>query len=148
MAKPYSQDLRERAVAAVAEGRSCHAVAKLFRVSAGSVIRWTQRFEATGSAAAKPMGGVRRDVLGEHRAWLRQRLAERPDLTLAALRAELAGRGCKVSLWAVWKFCRDEKLTYKKKPAAQRTTARPGRPPARALATINVKARSQATGVY
>ena len=114
MAKPYSQDLRERAVAAVAEGRSRHAVAKLFRVSAASVIRWTQRFAATGSAAAKPMGGVRRGVLGEHRAWLRQRLAEKPDLTLEALRAELAERGCQVSLWAVWKFCRVEKLTYKK----------------------------------
>jgi hypothetical protein len=58
MAQAYSRDLRERAVAAVAEGRSRHAVAKLFRVSAASVIRWSQRFQATGSAAAKPMGGV------------------------------------------------------------------------------------------
>ena len=114
MAEPYSQDLRERAVAAVAEGRSRHAVARLFHVSASSVIRWTQRFAATGSAAAKPMGGARRDVLGEQRTWLRQRLVDKPDLTLEALRAELAERGCKVSLWAVWKFCRMEKLTYKK----------------------------------
>ena len=140
MAKSYSQDLRERAVAAVAEGRSRHAVARLFRVSAPSVIRWTQRFAATGSVAAKPMGGARRDVLGEQRAWLRQRLAEQPDLTLEALRAGLAARGCKVSLWVVWKFCRTEKLTFKKKPAAQRTTARPGRPPARAVAATAAEA--------
>lgn len=128
MPKPYSQDLRERVVAAVTEGRSCRAVAKLFRISASSVIKWTQRLEATGSVAAKPMGGVRRDVLGEQRAWLRQRLAEKPDLTLQALRAELAARGTKVSLWAVWKFCRVEKLTFKKKPAAKRAAARTCRP--------------------
>ena len=57
---------------------------------------------------------MRRDVLREHRAWLRQRIAEKPDLTLEALRAELAERGCKVSLWTVWKVCQVEKLTYKK----------------------------------
>ena len=64
-------------------------------------------FEATGSAAAKPMGGKRRNVLGEQRVWLRQRLAEKPDLTLKALRAELAERGCKVSLWAGHSTMRD-----------------------------------------
>ena len=114
MPKPCSQDLRERAVAAVVEGRSRHGVARLFHVSASSVIRWTQRLETTGSTAAKPMGGARREGVGEQRVWLRQRLAEKPDLTLEALRAELAARGCKVGLWAVWKFCRIEKLTFKK----------------------------------
>jgi transposase len=74
------------------------------------------------------MGGVRRDVLGDQRAWLRARLTEKPDLTLEALRAELAERGSKVSLWTVWSFCRSEKLTFKKKPAAKRATADPCRP--------------------
>lgn len=58
------------------------------------------------------MGDTRRDILGEQRLWLRQRLAKKPDLE--ALRAELAARGCKVSLGAIWKFCQVEKLTFKK----------------------------------
>jgi transposase len=124
MAKPYSQDLRERAVAAVVAGQSRHAVAKLFRLSASTVIKWSQRFDSTGSTAAKPMGGVRRDALGEQRDWLRTRLAEKPDLTLEALRAELAARGTEVSVWTIWNFCRAEKLTFKKKPAAKRAIAR------------------------
>lgn len=128
MPKPYSQDLRERVVAAVAEGHSRRSVAKLFRLSPASVIKWTQRFSHTGSVAAKPMGGVRRDVLGAQRVWLRQRLVEKPDLTLKALRAELLARGTKVSIWAVWKFCRSENLSFKKKPAAKRAIAHPHRP--------------------
>jgi len=127
MVKPYSQDLRERVVASVAEGRSRHAVAKLFKLSPSAVIKWTKRFDSTGSSAAKPMGGVRRDALGDQRSWLRARLKEKPDLTLEAVRAELAGRGIKVSLWVIWHFCRTEKLTFKKKPAAKRTTAPPHR---------------------
>ena len=118
MAGAYSNDLRERVAAAVAEGRSCRAVAKLFRVSVSSVVKWSQRYRQTGSAAAKPMGGVRRAVLADHRAWLLERLERKPDLTLQAIRAELAERGVIVSLWAVWKFYHSEKITFKKKPAA------------------------------
>jgi putative transposase len=100
----------------------------LYQVSASTVIKWTKRFASTGSAAAKPMGGVRRDALGDERGWLRERIREKPDLTLEAMRTELAERGTKVSLWAIWHFCRAEKLTFKKKPAAKRATARPHRP--------------------
>jgi putative transposase len=128
MAKPYSQDLRERVVRAVAAGRSRHAVAKLFHLSASAVIKWTKRLDSEGSVAAKPMGGVRRDVLGDQRAWLRARLTEKPDLTLEALRAELAERGSKVSLWTVWSFCRSEKLTFKKKACCQASNCGPVSP--------------------
>lgn len=142
MAKPYSPDLRERVIAAVTEGRSRHSVAKLFKVSPSAVIKWMQRFKATGSAASKPMGGVRRDALGEQRTWARQRLAEKPDLTLEAVREELAARGTHVSVWAVWKFCRAEKLTFKKKPVAQRTTTHPRRALAREVETAATQTRS------
>jgi transposase len=46
----------------------------LFQVSASSVSRWSQRHRSTGSAAAKPMGGIRRDVLAGQRDWLRGRI--------------------------------------------------------------------------
>ena len=52
---------------------------------------------ATGSAAAKRMGGRRPRVLAGEREWLLARLAEKPDLTLRALLAELRERGVVVS---------------------------------------------------
>ena len=118
MAGAYSNDLRERVVVAVAEGLSCRAVARVFRISPSSVVKWSQRYRQSGSAAAKPMGGVRRAVLADHHAWLLERIKQKPDLTLQAIRSELAERGVIVSLWAVWNFYASEKITFKKKPAA------------------------------
>src|SRR5688500_13856549 len=120
MARAYSLDLRERVVGAVAGGLSRRRVASLFGVSVSSVVKWSQRFRATGSAAARPMGGRRRDALGEQRDWLLSRLAEKPDVTLRGLLAELAERGVIVSYYAVWHFFEREGITFKKKPPRQR----------------------------
>ena len=57
MVKPYSIDLRERVVAAVAGGQSCRAVAATFGVSVASVVKWSQRYRATGSVAPGKIGG-------------------------------------------------------------------------------------------
>jgi transposase len=97
MARPYSKDLRERVVGSVAGGRSCRATAALFGVSVASVVKWSQRYRATGTAAAKPMGGHRQQILRSERDWLLTRIAEKPDLTLRAVLAELATRGMVVS---------------------------------------------------
>ncbi len=126
MAAPYSNDLRDRIGAAVRDGDTVREAAELFGVSAATAARCGKRFRENGSAASKAMGGVRRDVVGEHKDWLRDRIKAAPDLTLSALVAELADRGVKVSRWAVWKFCRKEKLTFKKKHPAKR--ARPTLP--------------------
>ena len=64
MARAYSLDLRERVVGAVAAGQSCRAVAVTFKVSVASVVKWSQRFRATGSAAAHKVGGRRPYALG------------------------------------------------------------------------------------
>jgi transposase len=116
-------DLRERAVAAVAGGQSRHMVAKLFKVGVSSVIRWCQRQRATGTCAAKPMGGRRRMVLLPERDWLLARISAAPDLTVRGLRSELAERGVKVSYGAVWTFLAAEGLTFKKNTARRRTGA-------------------------
>lgn len=97
MAKPYSDDLRERVVGSVVSGRSCRETAQLFGVSVASVVKWSQRHRATGSAAARPMGGRRRPVLDAERAWLLARLADQPELTVRMLAAELAAKGKPVS---------------------------------------------------
>ena len=117
MARAYSLDLRERVVGAVAAGQSCRTVASNFGVSVASVVRWSQRFRATGSAAARPVGGRRPYVLSPERDWLLARLADQPDLTLRALVSELAERGIEVSYYAVWHLFEHEGISFKKKPA-------------------------------
>ena len=104
-------------------GRTVRDVASSFGVSVSSVVKWSQRYRATGSAAALPMGGRRPFALAAHRGWVLSRLAEKPDLTLRALRAELAARGIVVSNYAVWHFLKAQGITFKKKPA--RSRARP-----------------------
>jgi transposase len=120
MARAYSLDLRERVVSAVASGQSCRAVAASFNISVASVVKWSQRFRATGSAAARRMGGNRPYVLAGERDWLLARLSETPDVTLRALLAELAERGVSVSYYAVWHFFEHEGISFKKKPARER----------------------------
>jgi transposase len=85
-----------------------------------SVVKWSQRWRASGSAAAKPMGGRRPLRLTGERAWLLARIAEKPDLTLRAVVAELAERGTPASYGAVWRFFKHEGITFKKNTARQR----------------------------
>ena len=114
MARPYSLDLRERVVAAVAAGESCRKVAATFKVSVASVVRWSQRSRASGSAAAKRMGGNRPQSLAGERDWLLERLAAVPDLTLRALVAELGERGVVTSYGSVWRTVPTRALALKK----------------------------------
>src|SRR3954470_21476655 len=116
MPRPYSQDLRDRVVASVAGGRSRRATATIFSVSVATVVRWSQRFRTTGSAAAGARGGHRPQRLAGRRDWLLARIAEKPDLTLRAIRAELAADGVKVSYGALWAFFAREGITFKKRP--------------------------------
>lgn len=120
MARPYSLDLRERVVRAVLSGQSCRAVAEVFGVSVASVVKWSQRHRATGSAAAKPMGSRRPFILEAERAWLLGRLQEEPEITTRALACELAARGIVVSHVAVWNILRRERQTFKKNGLRQR----------------------------
>ena len=137
MARPYSTDLRDRVVASVGSGRTCRATADLFGVSVSSVVKWCQRFRATGSAAAYWMGGHRRRVLAGERDWLLARLGEKPDLTLRALVAELIGRGTPASYGAVWRLLKAEGITVKKKPVRRRAGSPRRRAPAGAVEEVS-----------
>ncbi len=116
MARPYSDDLRQRAVAAVDGGLSRHQAAKRFSVGVSSVIRWVQAHRRTGSVSPKPVGGSRGcRIEGANRDWLLARIAAKPDLTLEEMRRELlAERGLSASYGAVWRFCDRERLSFKK----------------------------------
>lgn len=121
MARPYSLDLRERVVAAVAEGgMSRRRAAAHFGVGISTVIAWMRRLRATGSVQPGKMGGHKpKAIAGEYRAWLLQRAKAR-DFTLRGLVAELAARGLKVDYRSVWNFVHAEKLSFKKKRRGQR----------------------------
>jgi transposase len=123
MSRPYSQDLRERVVAAVEGGLSRRQVAEVFDVGVSSVVRWVQRLRTTGSVAAKPMGGDHRSRLTGERTWILERIEEAPDLTLEELRDELKARGVIVGYGTVWRFFAREDITFKKKRAGGRARA-------------------------
>ena len=117
--KPYSMDLRERAIARVEAGESARSVAATLCVSPSSVIKWAQRFRAKGSVAPGRIGGYRpKAIIGEHRIWLLERVGS--DFTLRGLVAELGDRGLKVDYRTVWNFVHAEKLSFKKKRFAGR----------------------------
>ena len=135
MSRPYSMDLRERAVARVLAGESARSVAAKLSVSAASVVRWSQRHRRTGSAAPGKIGGHLRPILDRHRDWLLERT--RSDFTLRGLVAELAERGVKVDYVQVWRFVHAEGLSFKKKRPARRATAPQDRAAARAVAKVS-----------
>ncbi len=124
MGAPYSLDLRRRVVAAVFNGMSCAAAAKLFSVSHSSAIRWSQRQAQTGSPAALPMGGKKPFALADEAAWIAARVAEKPDITGRELLAELTARGVEVSYYGVWHFLDRAGLSFKKNSARQRAGSR------------------------
>jgi transposase len=123
MAKPYSEDLRERVVAAVEGGLSRRQAAALFNLGISTVVHWVRRFRETGSVAAKPMGGDYRSRLTDERAWILERIEEVPDLTIEELRDELKRRGVIVGYGTVWRFFEREDITFKKKRAGGRARA-------------------------
>jgi transposase len=148
MARAYSLDLRERVVAAVEAGQSCRSVAKTFVVSVASVVKWSQRYRRSGSAAARPVGGRRGYAVAREREWLLARIAEKPDLTLRALLLELKERGMVVSYYALWHFLRHEGITFKKKPLRIRTGSSRRQKAAGTLEDASTQARSGAACLY
>jgi transposase len=124
MPRPYSNDLRERVVAAVGHGLSARAAAGVFGVSVSSAIRWAQRMRTDGNPAAKPTGGDRRSRLTAHETWLLALIAEQPDLTLGEIRQRLrAEKAVTVGIGTIWRFFALRKISFKKNAARQRTAA-------------------------
>jgi transposase len=114
MTRALSNDLRERVVEAVGAGETCRAVASRFGVAVSSVVKWSQRYRATGSVVPGKMGGHRKRVLEPHRAFIVERINQTSELTLHRLKDELDARGVKVSHNTVWLFLRREGLSFKK----------------------------------
>jgi transposase len=123
MTKAYSEDLRERVIAAVEAGATRRAAATQFKVSVSSAIRWVQRWQTEWAIAAKPRGGSV-SPLEDHAAALVGLVTERPDLTLDEFCAVLQERKITTSRVSVWRFFSRHGLSFKKNSARQRAGAR------------------------
>jgi transposase len=116
MATALSNDLRKRVVAAVDGGMSCRQAAQRFGVSASSAIRWHDRRRRSGDFRPKALGGDRRSGRIEAHGELIVSLVEdKPDITLAELRACLAGKGIGVAISTLWRFFKRRGMTRKKR---------------------------------
>jgi len=104
-------------IKAIEGGASCRQAAARFGVSASSVIRWHALSRTAGDATPRQQGGDRRSGRIEaHAAVILDALKRKSDITLADLRAELAGRGSGVSIAGLWRFFKRQRITLEKRP--------------------------------
>ncbi len=96
MAGPYSQDLRDRVLAAYERGMQTRQIAELFAVSRAWARRVRQRFRESGETQPRPMGGPRVIKIDEGR--LAELVAQRPDATTRELRELLDVECCESSI--------------------------------------------------
>jgi len=113
MPRPYSSDLRARVIEEIATGASRREAAERYGISASVVVIWSQRFERTGSGAAKLSGGST-SPLADHAEFLLTLIAERPDLTLDEIVLAMEKRRIMGSRSAVWRFFDRRNISFKK----------------------------------
>jgi transposase len=122
MAKPYSDDLRERVVRAVNGGLSRHKVAAQFEVSVSFVVKILQRFQATGSYKPDHFGGHNPPKLAAHEATVRELVEQAPSATLLELRRRLSERGIEVSKSSIDRYLKRLRISFKKNTSRGRAT--------------------------
>ena len=133
MTRPYSEDLRERALKRAEAGETIRSIGLALEISPSCVSKWRRLKRETGSVAAGKIGGHRQPTLsGDTANWLRGRLRSEA-FTVRQIKRELAERGIKTDLRAVWVFIRAEGMSYKKNHSPCRTDASGYCAPARAL---------------
>ncbi len=114
MAKPYSQDLRDRVIGAVDSGISARAASRLFGISESTGIKWGARWRRTGSIGAKRMGGYKRSPLDSHVDLIVELITEQSDLTVEELRSALRERGIRTGHGSVRRFFDRHGISFKK----------------------------------
>src|ERR1700720_926382 len=115
MGKPYSDDLRERVVAAIESGDTREEVAELYNMALSTVGGFIKRKRETGSVSPDKFGGYKTFSLEPHTDLVKELVAEQPDRTLAELRDRLAKEQVTVSQSGVSRFLHHINLTFKKK---------------------------------
>jgi transposase len=117
----YSQDLRDRVLAAVG---SVRVVAARFGVSPSYVVKVRQRRDRDGSLQPRPQKPPMARLLVDLHPAIASRVAETPEMTLADLRQWLRRRhGVSASITTVWTTLRQLGLTLKKSRSGPRNKA-------------------------
>jgi transposase len=118
----YSQDLRERVIAALESGAYTQPdVAAMFQVNLSTMEKWRHRQRTTGTCEAYPAGRGEQRVLRVVDDWIRVAVAEQPDITLDELCEQLAKeKGIRASASMM---CRELKLLALPRKKSRSTTA-------------------------
>jgi len=120
MTRPYSEDLRERALALSDSGATDRSIAAALLISPSCLSKWRRLRRETGALKPGKMNGHKKPTLsGQVADWLRERMSQAP-FTTRQLTAELLVRGVKTDRRAVWVFVTTEGLSFKKNGSAGR----------------------------
>ncbi len=120
MTRPYSADLRERALARSDSGETDRSIAEALSISPSCLSKWRKlRRETGGLKPGKMNGHKKRALSGSVAGWLRERIEAGP-FTTRQLAAELVARGIKTDRRAVWVFLHAEGLSFKKNCPSRR----------------------------
>ncbi len=113
--RAYSQDLRDKIMAAFDAGEAARDVAERFEVSVSFIYKADLRRRRTGETAPGAQRNHVRLRLEPHREAIMARVARHPDATMAELRTWLAAEhGVSVCLATIWKTLDRFGLTFKK----------------------------------
>jgi putative transposase len=119
--RPYSEDLRERIIAAKQSGKSSAEVAEHFAVGQRTVERYWQCYQEKGHCRIGQIGGHRRPSLADHKKTLTAWITAQPDLTLEELCARCQKElKVTISVSGLWHRLKAVGLSYKKKDARRR----------------------------
>jgi transposase len=122
--RPMSEDLRQRIIAARADGAGTGEVGQRFGVCRSSVERFWNQHQRAGHTRPKQIGGYRRSRLRPHERTLRRWIAQQADLTLVELQQRCGAKlGVKIGITALWHRHNRLGLTYKKNDARRRARA-------------------------
>lgn len=117
MQRPHaSDDVRERALAAVDGGHSVADVAQFYQNDPSTIYRWLRQRHRTGSGLSRPRSGRPSGLTAERATALTRQVAAQPDATLAQLcgwfETAFASRP---SLSTMSRWLREQGLTRKKR---------------------------------
>ena len=99
MGRPYSLDLRERAVALLDAGEVASEVAELFEVTVRTLRSWLALRRQAGGVASRKGAVGPKPKLDEYRKKITEAVQASPSATLEELRWKLSWPGCLTTLW-------------------------------------------------
>jgi transposase len=114
----YSQDLRDRVLAAVDGGMAVRRVSATFGVSPSYIYKALMRRRLTGDSGSNPnRGHAPRKLTPAQELALAGHMKSHPGITLARVQDWLVGEhGVSLSTGAVWNAVRRLGLSFKKRP--------------------------------